>query len=112
MDLEVNLTVSQLLASALAVEKQLTKAIFKDEDVQFYVKTLSSSEALKATSLYSWYSMRSPNAKFHPEDSSKTTALLDTGAEINVMTRELIENANLTIRRGLKLELVSHTGYI
>ena len=34
---------------------------------------------------------------------------MDTGAEINVMTRELMEDTNLTMRRGPKLELVSHT---
>lgn len=35
LDLEVNLTMSKLLAFALAVEKQFTKAIFEDEAVQF-----------------------------------------------------------------------------
>ena len=44
-------------------------------------------------------------------DSSKVTALLDTVAEINVMTRELMEDANLAMRLGPKLELVSHTGH-
>jgi len=38
-------------------------------------------------------------------------ALLDTGAAINVMTREVIEDAGLAMRRGPKLELVSHTGH-
>lgn len=34
-DLEVKLTVSKLLASALVVEKQITKAIITDKKVQF-----------------------------------------------------------------------------
>lgn len=55
--------------------------------------------------------MRSPNVKIRLEDSSKVTVLLNTGAEMNVMTRELIEDANLAIRRGLKLELVLHTSH-
>lgn len=38
-------------------------------------------------------------------------ALLDTGAEINVMTKEVMENAGLAMRRGPRLELVSHTGH-
>ena len=44
-------------------------------------------------------------------DGSKIIALLDTGAEINVMTREVMEDAGLAMRRGPKLELVSHTGH-
>ncbi len=45
------------------------------------------------------------------EDGSKVTALLDTGAEINVMTCELMQDADLAIRRSPKLELVSYTGH-
>ena len=111
LDLRVNFTVGELLASAPAVEKQPTKAISEDEAVQFRVNTLSSAEDLETTSPYSWYSMGSLKAKFRLEDSSKVTALLDTGAEMNVMTRELMEDANLAMRRGPKLELVSHTGH-
>ncbi len=110
LDLGVNLTVGKLLASVPAVEKQLTKAIFEDEAVQFRVNTLSSAEALETTSPYSWYSIGSPKAKVRLEYGSKVTAFLDTGAEINIMTRELMEDANLAIRQGPKLELVSHTG--
>ena len=45
------------------------------------------------------------------EDSSKVTALLDTGAEINVMTRKLIKDAKLAMRQGPKLVLVAYTGH-
>ena len=55
--------------------------------------------------------MGSLKAKVRLEDGSKVTALLDTGAEINVMTREVMEDACLAIRRSPKLELVSHTGH-
>ena len=111
LDLGVNFTVGELLASALAIEKQLTKIISEDEAIQFRVNTLNSAEALEATSPYFWYSMGSPKAKVRLEDCSKVTALLDTGAEINVMTRELMKDANLAIRRGPKLELISDTGH-
>ena len=111
LDLRVSLTVGELLASTPAVEKQLTKALSEDEAVQFYVNTLGSAEVLEAPTPYSWYSMGSPKAKVRLEDGSKVTALLDTGAEINVMIKELMEDANLAMRRGPKLELVSHTGH-
>ena len=111
LDLGVNLTVGELLASAPAVEKQLTKAISEDEAVQFRVNTLESGEAVETKKTRSWYSMGSPKAKVRLEDGSKVTALLDTGAEINVMTREVMEDAGLAMRRGPKLELVSHTGH-
>ena len=55
--------------------------------------------------------MGSPKAIVCLKDGSKVTALLDTGAEINVMTRELMEDANLAMRQEPKLELVSHTGH-
>ena len=111
LDLGVNLTVGELLASAPAVEKQLTKAITEDEAVQFRVNTLGSSEASETKKPFLWYSMGSPKAKVRLEDGSKITALLDTGAEINVMTREIMEDAGLAMRQGPRLELVSHTGH-
>lgn len=40
LDLGVSLTVGELLASAPAVEKQLSKAISEDEAVQFRVNTV------------------------------------------------------------------------
>lgn len=70
-----------------------------------------SSEALEARKSRSWYSMGSPKAKVRLEDGSKLTALLDTCAKINVMTKEVMEDAGLAMRRGPKLELVSHTGH-
>ena len=110
LDLGVNLTIGKLLASAPTVEKQLTKAITKDEAVQFRVKTLESS-IVNARNSHSWYSMGSPKAKVRLEDGCKIIALLDTGAEINIMTREVMEDAGLAIRRGPKRALVSYTGH-
>ncbi len=107
----VSLTVGELLASALAVKKQLTKTISEDKAIEFQVNILNSNEALEVISSSSWYSIRSLKAKVCLKDGSKVTALLDTGAEINVMTKELMEDANLAMRRGPKLELVSHTGH-
>ena len=72
---------------------------------------MSSAEALEAANPYSWYSIRSPKAKVYLEDNSKVTPLLDTGAEINMMIRKLMEDANLAMRRGSKLELISHIAH-
>ena len=108
LDLGVNLTVGELLASAPAVEKQLTKAITEDEAVQFRVNTLESS-SVDARNSHSWYFIRSPKARVRLDDGSKVTVLLDTGVEINIMTREVIEDAGLAMWYSLKLELVSYT---
>ncbi len=110
LDLGVNLTVEELLASAPAVEKQLTKAITEDKAVQFRFNTLESS-SIDARNSHSWYSIGSSKAKVRLEDGSKVTALLDTGAKINVITREVMGDAGLAMRRGPKLELVTHTGH-
>lgn len=40
----------------------------------------------------------SPKAKFGLENYSKITALLDTGAEINVITKEIMEDTRLLMR--------------
>lgn len=50
--------------------------------------------------------MEFPKANVRLEDGSKVTALLDTGAEINVMTREAVKDAGLAMRSGPKLKLV------
>lgn len=34
------------------------------------------------------------------EDGPKVTALMDSGAEINFMTREVMEDAGLAMRKG------------
>lgn len=54
--------------------------------------------------------MGTPKTKVRLEDGPKVTALLDTGAEINVMTKEVMEDSGFAMREGPKLELVSHTG--
>lgn len=73
LDLGVNLTVDELLASAPAVEKQLTKAISEDEAVQFRVNTLESN-AVEARKSHSWYSMGSQKAKVtHPHLTNTPT---------------------------------------
>lgn len=81
----MNLTVGELLASALAIAKQLTKAITENNAVQFWVNTLESS-IVDAQKSQLWYSMGSPKAKIRLDDGSKIIVLLNTGTEINVMT--------------------------
>lgn len=55
--------------------------------------------------------MGSRKVKVRFEDSFKVTTLLDTSAEINIMTQKVIKNAGLAMWRSPKLELVSHTGH-
>ena len=85
LDLGVSLIIGELLVSAPTVEKQPTKAISEDENVQFRVNTLGSAEVLETPSSYFWYSMELPKIKVCLEDGSKVIALLDTSAEINPM---------------------------
>lgn len=55
--------------------------------------------------------MKLSKAKVRLEDSFQVTALLDTGAKINIMMRKLMEEANLAIRKRTKLDLVLHIGH-
>lgn len=111
LDLDISLTISKLPASALTVEKHLIKAIFADQAIQFSVCIVSLAAALKVSIPDFWYSMGSSNIKVCLEDSFKITGLLKNSAEINVIIRELMEKANLAMRKGLKLELVLHTDH-
>lgn len=58
-----------------------------------------------------WYSMGFPKIKVWLIDGFKVTTLLDTEVEINVMTREIIEDVGLVMRKDPKLKLVSYTGH-
>lgn len=55
--------------------------------------------------------MRSLKAKIRQKDDLKITAFFITSAKINVMTKGVMENAELAIKEGPKLELVLHTGH-
>ena len=55
--------------------------------------------------------MGSSKVKVCLKNSFKVTTFLDTGTEINIMTKKLIEDANLAIKQGPKLKLISHTGH-
>lgn len=111
MDLGVNFTIDELLVSAPAIEKQLIKAISEDKAIQFCINTLGSVEILEAVTSYFCYSMGSPKANVYLEEGFKVIALLDTGAKINIMTKKLIKETNLAMRRGSKVELVLYTGH-
>ena len=82
----------------------------EDKAVQFWVNLLESS-SVDIQNSYSWYSMGSAKARVRLKDSSKVTALFDTSAEINVMTREVMGDAGLAMRHGPKLELISYTSH-
>lgn len=50
-------------------------------------------------------------AKIRLENGFKITALFDTGAEINIMTKKIMEDAGLAMEQGPTLELVSLTDH-
>lgn len=52
---------------------------------------------------------RISKAKIKLEDGFKVTILLNSGIEINVMTRKVIKDASLAIQHSPKLEWISHT---
>ena len=45
------------------------------------------------------------------DKGTKLTALLDCGAEVNVMTRKVMAAAGLAMQKNPCLELVTHTGH-
>lgn len=75
------------------------------------MSTSGSAVAFEVPIPYSWYSIGLPKAKVRLKDGFKVITLLNTGAKIHVMTRQLIKKANLAMREELKLKLVSQSGY-
>lgn len=85
--------------------------ITEDKTVQFQVNTLSLDKVLEVKKSFSWYSIGSSKTKVRLEDGPKVIAFFDTSAKINVMTKEVMENAGLAMRPEPKLELVSYIDY-
>lgn len=56
------------------------------------------------------YAAATPKLKVRLNDEMSVQALLDTGAEINVMTSEVAKAAGLAVRANPRLTLVSHAG--
>ncbi len=81
----------------------------EDEVVQFGVNSLEVAAVSEASPKCQWYTFGCPKTRVRLEDSAKVLALLDTGAEINVMTKAVREKAGLAMRSGSRLELISHT---
>lgn len=53
--------------------------------------------------------MGSRKARVWLEDGFKVTTILDTSAEINIITQEVSEDIGLAMQGSPKLELLSHT---
>ncbi len=63
LDLKINLTIGELLASAPSVEKQLTKALWEDEVVQFRLNTVKLGNPISLARRRSEYAMGYPRTK-------------------------------------------------
>lgn len=95
--------IGKLLASAPARKKQFTKAISKDQAIWYRVSLVNIYNALYINNC--WYFMSSSKVKIRLQDGSKVRPLWNTGARINVMTREMIEDAGLAMKKAPSLSL-------
>ncbi len=103
LDLDISWTIGELLASASGVEKQLTKALSEEEVVQFRVNSLGVAAVSETSPKCQCYTMGYPKTRVRVEKSAKVLALLDTDAEIDPMTKAVMEEAHLTMRSGPRL---------
>lgn len=98
LGLKVSVIVSNLLMSALVIEKLPIKIIFKDKSIQFYINILGLVKVLDAFTSYFWYFIRLSKVKVYLKDGFKVTTSLNTKAKINIMTKKLMKDVNLTIK--------------
>jgi len=87
------------------------------QDLMFGSKNRVEDQALKVASIgigertdEKLYAAATPKLKVRVNDETLVHAMLDTGAEINVMTSEVAKAAGLAIRANPRLTLVSHAG--
>lgn len=106
LDPRDSLTIGELLALAPTVEKQFTKAISKHESIHLRVSLVNVDNLTNLSNC--WYSIGFLKIKIRPEDGFKVTAFVDIRVEINVKTREVIEDTRLTIKNVPRLELIFH----
>ncbi len=92
-------------------EKQLTKAITRDEAIQFWYKTAGIKGRNNFSGLHWWYFIGSLKTKVWLEDSFQIIALLDNEAKIKTIIREVSKNKRLAMKKRHKLKLVSHISH-
>jgi gag-polyprotein putative aspartyl protease len=87
------------------------------QDLMFGSQNKAGDQALRVSSIgigertdEKLYAAATPKLKVRVNDETLVHAMLDTGAEINVMTSEVAKEAGLAIRANPKLALVSHAG--
>lgn len=109
LGLNINPKVRKLLALAFAIKKQLIRVIFENKAIQFRINFNNINNFVYLN--YSQYFMGSAKIKIRFRNNLKTMVFLDTRAKINVMTRKVMKNIGLVMRKGFKLDLMSNTGH-
>lgn len=111
---QVALSIGEVVELSPDLQKLFTQAIASDKVVRFSVNPLELDTPATDSSppeLEDWYSMGYPRTLVSMDGGTKLSALLDCGAEVNVMTRKVMTAAGLAMRKGPRLELVTHTGH-
>lgn len=71
---------------------------------------LETPSKFLSSELKIWYSMGYPHTTVFIDNSGKINVLLDSGAEVNVMTCKVMAAAGLAMRQGPCFELVTYLG--
>jgi hypothetical protein len=105
-----NITTREVLANSPA----LLRMVFKQLDTP---KDEAAADGIRVGSLgvrertdEAFYSVATPKMKVRVNDEILATAMIDTGAEINVMTMELVERSGLAMTPSPPLTIVGHGG--
>lgn len=113
---QVTLSVEEVVGLSPDIQKVLTQTMAPEKVVRFSINPIELDDHALESSFEPkepkiWYSLGCPRTMVTVEKSAKVSALLDSGAEVSVMTKKVMNTAGLIMRQGPRLELVTHTGH-
>ena len=93
------------------VAKTITNARHDDADIDIRINSSDVWNSANVNESFNakkrvWHAMASFNIIVVFGFMLKLKAFLDIGAEVNVMTRQIMEDAGLVMRQGLSLKLI------
>ena len=109
---EIRLGLGDVLDLSPQLQKLFSQRYKRAKELQRNVDTVrvDSIEVID-TEAKNYYLASTPKVPIRMDSGTRYTALLDTGAEINVMTEEMMIKEGLPMRPRPHLNLVGHTGH-
>ena len=109
-DAQITLTMKELIAYAPAAHKLFTRGLSEEQITKLTVRSLEVN--MKKKGIDSWYSCANPRVLAVLKSRVRIQALLNSDAEINLMSADIQKNLRFTMHAlSVKLLISSQTGH-